>query len=336
HKPPRNAADLTAAGIALEHQPARLGVLWQQLQLPRRLNRGDIDLFWSPLQTLPLASRVPAVVTVHDLTALLLPETHSARVRWSQLPFLGRSLDRACLIVADSEATAADLRFHFPDTSSRLRVIYPGVDPVFTPAPPEDVKLIRNELGCPDGYLLFVGTLEPRKNIPTLLDAWEALRREDPATPPLVLAGGPGWHGGVLPRRLQALAPHGLHHLGRVSDQRLVRLMQGATIFVYPSLYEGFGLPPLEAMACGVPVVTSDAASLPEVVGNAGLTVEPRNPEALITALERLLANPDLAAELGRRGRERAATFTWERAAAEIEAVFFEALGQAEAGHGIE
>ncbi len=272
------------------------------------------------------------MVTVHDLTALLLPETHSARVRWSQLPFLERSLDRARLIVADSEATAADLRFHFPATSGRLRVVYPGVDPLFTPAAPDDVKLIRNELGCPDGYLLFVGTLEPRKNVPLLLDAWQALRREDPATPPLVLAGGAGWHGGNLPRRLAALAPHGLHHLGRVSDQRLVRLLQGATVFVYPSLYEGFGLPPLEAMACGVPVVTSNAASLPEVVGNAGLTVDPRNPENLVIALQRLLADPDLAAELGRRGRERAAAFTWERAAAEIEAVFFEALG----GDGLE
>lgn len=327
HKSPRDPAPLTAAGIALEHQPAPLGVLWQQLQLPRRLSRGDVDLFWSPLQTLPLASRVPAVVTVHDLTALLLPETHSARVRWSLLPFLGRSLDRARAIVADSEATASDLRFHFPETADRLRVVYPGVDPAFTPAAPDDVKLIRNELGFPDGYLLFVGTLEPRKNVPALLDAWETLRREDPATPPLVLAGGAGWHGGSLPRRLAALAPHGVHHLGRVSDSQLVRLMRGATVFVYPSLYEGFGLPPLEAMACGVPVVTSDAASLPEVVGDAGVTVEPNRPEALAAALHELLADPQRAAELGRRGGARAARFTWERAAAELEAVFFDVLG---------
>jgi glycosyltransferase involved in cell wall biosynthesis len=327
HRPARGAAALAAAGVALEHQPAPLGVIWQQVQLPRRLARGDVDLFWSPLQTLPLGSRVPAVVTVHDLTLLLLPETHSARVRWSQLPFLERSLDRARAIVADSAATAADLRFHFPSTAGRVQVVYPGVEPAFAPAGADEVRRIRGELGLPDGYLLSVGTLEPRKNLALLLDAWEALRREDPeATPPLVLAGGKGWHSARLERRIARLAPLGLRHLGRVDDARLVELFQAARVFVYPSLYEGFGLPALEAMACGVPVVASDAASLPEVVGDAGVTVDPRNPEALAVALQELLADPEKAAELGRRGRARAARFSWERAAAEMAGVFEAAL----------
>jgi glycosyltransferase involved in cell wall biosynthesis len=314
-------------GIALEHQPAPLGVIWQQVQLPRRLARGDVDLFWSPLQTLPLAGRVPAVVTVHDLTALLYPETHTARVRWSQLPFLERSLDRARAVIVVSAATAADLRRHFPSSAAKVRVVYPGVDPAFAPAAPDEVRRIREELGLPGGYLLSVATLEPRKNLARLLDAWEALRREEPAaTPPLVLAGGKGWHSAALERRIADLAPLGLTHLGRVDDARLIRLFQGARIFVYPSLYEGFGLPPLEAMACGVPVVTSDAASLPEVVGDAGVTVDPRDAEALAGALQALLAAPERAADLARRGRERAARFTWERAAAEMDEVFAAAL----------
>jgi glycosyltransferase involved in cell wall biosynthesis len=332
HKRPRGAEALEAAGIAIEVQPAPLGVLWQQAVLPRRLARGDVDLFWSPLMTLPLASTLktlPAVVTIHDLTALLYPETHTAKVRWSILPFLERSLDRARRVVAVSRATAADLAFHFPACAPKVRVVYEGVEPAFAPGSREEVATIRRELGAPQGYILYIGTLEPRKNVGVLLSAWEALRREDPETPPLVLAGGAGWGSDRLRSRIAALAASsggGVKALGRVDDDRLIRLFQGARAFAYPSLYEGFGLPPLEALACGVPTVVSTSSSLPEVVGDAALQVAPQDAEGLAAALRTILENPTRAADLARRGPLRAARFRWEAAAREMAEVFSEAL----------
>lgn len=325
-RPVRGAAELTAAGVALETQPAPLGVLWQQTRLPARLAAGDVDLFWSPLATLPGRCPVPAVVTVHDLTAVLFPEAHTARVRWSILPFLTRSLATARRVVAISESTAADLAFHFPETRGRLRVVPNGVDARYRPGSAESIAATRRELGAPDGYLLAVGTLEPRKNLPTLLTAWEALADADPGFPPLVLVGGAGWETKAFRRRLAALGPRGLRHLGRVDDERLLALYQAASAFAYPSLYEGFGLPVLEAMACGVPVVTSDVSSLPEVAGGAALLVDPRDPRALAAALHRLLTTPTLAADLAARGQAQAARFTWAKAAAGMEEVFREAL----------
>jgi glycosyltransferase involved in cell wall biosynthesis len=160
-----------------------------------------------------------------------------------------------------------------------------------------------------------------------LLDAWEALRANDPDLLPLVLVGPYGWGSERLARRIEALAPLGVRSLGRVERARLVRLFQGARVFAYPSLYEGFGLPPAEAMACGVPVVVSNTSSLPEVVGNAGLKVAPGDAGALAAAIHALLDDPGRAAELAARGLSRTDRFRWDRAAREMEEVFFEALG---------
>ncbi|HUO85979.1 MAG TPA: glycosyltransferase family 1 protein [Thermoanaerobaculia bacterium] len=322
----RGGDELAAGGVSLEVQPAPLGVLWQQTRLPARLAAGDVDLLWSPLATLPWRPPVPSVVTVHDLTALLFPEAHTARVRWSMLPFLARSLATARQVVAISQATAADVAVHFPEVRDRLRVVPNGVDRRYRPAGADEVAAIRAGLGAPDGYLLAVGTLEPRKNLGTLLTAWEALAAADRAFPPLVLVGGAGWETRSFRRRLAELERRGLRHLGRVDDDRLLALYQGATAFAYPSLYEGFGLPVLEAMACGVPVVTSDVSSLPEIAGDAALLVDPRDASALARALRRLIDEPALAADLAARGRIRAAEFSWERTAAAMEDVFREAL----------
>jgi glycosyltransferase involved in cell wall biosynthesis len=328
HRPPREAAELEAAGIVLERQEAPLGVLWQQLRLPQRLARGDVDLFWSPLITLPLRCPVPAVATVHDLTPLLFPEAHTLKVRWSLLPFLRPSFERARRLVTISESTARDLAFHFPQCAEKIRVVYPGIDPEFRPGEPGEIAATRRELGAPEGYVLYAGTLEPRKNVGKLIDAWTALRAADPRTvPPLVLAGPYGWGSERLARRIAALAPEGLIAVGRVDRARLVRIFQAARVFVYPSLYEGFGFPAAEALACGVPVVTSDTSSLPEVVGDAGLLADPQDAGALAGRIKALLDDPARAAELGRRGVERAGRFRWDRAAREMEEVFSEALG---------
>ena len=326
HRPPREAGELAAAGIDLESQEAPLGVLWQQVRLPRRLARGDVDLFWSPLITLPLRCPVPAVATVHDLTAILLPETHTLKVKWSLLPFLRPSFEVARRLVTISRATADDLAFHFPQCREKIRVVYPGIDPELRPGDPAAIAATRAELGAPEGYVLYVGTLEPRKNVGVLIDAWEGLRAANPGMLPLVLAGPYGWGSQRLARRIQTLAPQGVHFLGRVDRPRLVRLFQAARVFVYPSLYEGFGLPAAEALACGVPVVVSNSSSLPEVVGDAGVLVEPQDVGALATKIAAILDDPGREAELRARGPAQAARFRWDRAAREMEEVFFEAL----------
>ncbi|HKI87268.1 MAG TPA: glycosyltransferase family 1 protein, partial [Thermoanaerobaculia bacterium] len=320
------AEELDKLGIPVEVEPAPLGVWWQQTTLPRRLARGDLDLFFSPLTTLPLRSKLPSVVTVHDLTALLYPETHRLKVRWSQMPFLGPSLRRAGRIVAVSEATARDVRFAFPEVADKVRVVANGVDEEFRPADPETIERLRAELDCPRGYMLYSGTLEPRKNLQGLLDAWEALADDEGDPLPLFLAGDYGWRNRSLLRRIERLGPRGVTYLGRLERRRLLEVMQAATIFVYPSFYEGFGLPVAEAMACGVPTVVSDRSSLPEVVGEAGLKVDPEDARGIAVALRRLLREEGLRARLAERGLARVANFRWARSGEEMAAIFDEAL----------
>jgi glycosyltransferase involved in cell wall biosynthesis len=327
HREPRAAARLRAAGIEVEWQSAPLGVVWQQTRLPRRLAAGDVDLFWSPLQTLPLRPPVPAVATIHDLAVMLYPETLPARVRWSQLPFLGATVERAAKLVAVSHSTARDLVAAFPAAAGKVEVIWNGVDAAWCPATPDEVAATRARLDAADGYFLYAGTLEPRKNLDLLLDAWLALRAEHPdAARPLLLAGPAGWKHAALERRLAALAPEGVRRLGRLPLDELRAVVRAATAFVYPSLYEGFGLPVAEAMAAGVPVVVSDRSSLPEVAGEAGLAVDADDAEGLADALAKLVREPELAAELGRRGVARARRFGWDDAADRLAAVFRAAL----------
>ncbi len=326
HRPPEGIEALTERGLRCETQAAPLGILWQQARLPHRLARGDVDLLWSPLFTLPLRLAVPAVVTAHDLTTVLLPRLHRWQTRWTISPFLSRSLARARRVVAVSETTAADLRRLYPACAERLAVIHNGVDPEFQPATPQAIAATRAELGCPRGFAFYAGTLEPRKNIDRLLDAWQELRRPGAVDLPLLLAGPYGWASRALAGRLTALADHGVRYLGPLPRSVLVATLQAATLFVYPSLYEGFGLPAAEAMACGVPVVASDTPALTEVVGEAGLLVPATDTGALAASLALLAGDPALRAELGRRGRERSRRFSWDAAAERLATVFREAL----------
>lgn len=326
HRWPVAREELTTAGVAVERQEAPYGLLWQQFLLPRRLDRGGIDLFWSPLLTLPLRLPVPGVVTVHDLTPVLMPEAHRFKVLVNTLPFLRPTLETAAAVAVDSQSTADDLRNHYPDCADRVRVVYPGVDAEFTPGKPEAIARTRGALDCPGGYLLYVGTLEPRKNLSLLLDAWEILINRHVEIPPLVLAGPYGWRSRALLRRAERLRNRGLQYLGPLPREELVRVMQASSVFIYPSLHEGFGLPPAEAMACGVPTVVADRSSLPEVVGDAGLLVDPFDPDDLAAALLGLLEQPDKATTMAERGRERADRFSWSGAAAEMEAIFLQAL----------
>ncbi len=326
HAEPEYAADLRDAGVEIEITRSISGVIWQQTAVPRRLRRGDLDLFWSPILTLPLVLPVPVVTTVHDLTPLLHPETHRLKVKMSILPFLGRTLSQAAGVIADSRATADDLERYFPDCAARLQVIYPGVETLFKPGKEEDIRATRESLGCPSGYLLYSGTLEPRKNLTLLLDAWEKARQIDPEVPPLLLSGPAGWAERSFFKRLERLQPLGARWLGRLERSRLVEVMQAASWFVYPSLYEGFGLPVAEAMACGVPPIVSNVSSLPEVVGDCGFLIDPLDVSDLAQLLASLPTGTADRAAASRAARERSQQFSWPAAAGELAEVFSRAL----------
>ena len=333
HREPAASDELRALGITVEVQPAPLGVIWQQLVLPRRLAAGDLDLFWSPLLTLPRRVAPAAVVTLHDLAALHVPETLPAKVRWSLLPFLERSIERADRIVVATERVAGELARAFPASDGKVRIVPHGVAEGFRPAAsPDEIAAIRARHEAPGGYFLAVGTLEPRKNLDLLLDAWPAVRAEpEGAAAHLLLVGPPGWKDRAIEHRIERLRGEGVRRLGRVGGTELAELYRGALALVYPSRYEGFGLPVAEAMASGVPAVVAERTSPAEVAGDAGIACDPDAPDALAAVLLRLLRSPGEVAALAERARRRAARYTWPASAAAHLAVFREALARGSA-----
>jgi glycosyltransferase involved in cell wall biosynthesis len=212
--------------------------------------------------------------------------------------------------------------------AERVVTVPNGVSPAFCPAPAAEVHDFRRRKGLPGRFILFVGTLEPRKNIERLVEAYAHLRRRDPAAPPLVIAGGKGWFYETIFRRVHELGVNdAISFPGFIASDELPSWYRAATIFIYPSRFEGFGLPVLEAMACGTPVITSTESSLPEVAGDATLLVGPDDVPAMADAMARLLGEPELAAELSARGLRQAAQFSWARTARETAQVYLEALG---------
>jgi alpha-1,3-rhamnosyl/mannosyltransferase len=260
--------------------------------------------------------RARRVVTIHDLTLVLFPEWHPrARVN-SMTHEIARSLEIADHILADSAATRDDIIKHFSVRSERISVVPLAADRSFRPLPATEIQPVLSAWGLvQDGYLLFMGTIEPRKNLPRLLQAVELAGSR---IGPLVIVGADGWGSDEVARHIEKLQRAGrLSYLGYVPDDARPALITGARAFVYPSLYEGFGLPVLEAMACGVPVLASNVSSLPEVVGDAGLLVDPYDVDVIARGMVRLWQDEALRHELSRRGLERARGFSWERTASQ-------------------
>jgi glycosyltransferase involved in cell wall biosynthesis len=296
-----------AAGLG---RPARIG--WTQLAAGRAARRSDVQVLHGLHYELPLRAGLPTVVTVHDLTLVTHPEWHeAAKVRYFGWA-LRRAVAAADRVLCVSATTARDLTEHLGVAAERVDVTPLGTDLV--PASDEEVALLRARAGLDGPYLLGLGTLEPRKDLPTLVRAFAALAAELPHT--LVLAGLAGWGSDELAGAVAASgAAERIRLTGYVPERDKAALLSGADLLVYPSRYEGFGLPVLEAMACGTPVVTTTGGSLPEVAGDAALLVPPGDPEQLAAAVLKLLGDQAAWADQARRGRARAASFTWERCA---------------------
>jgi alpha-1,3-rhamnosyl/mannosyltransferase len=265
------------------------------------------------------------VVTIHDLLFLDFPPTRRHAAPLYRLLFrvtAGLMARRAAAVITDSEWSRRDLTRRLGLPADRVVPIPLGVSPRFRPVPPEGVRPVAARYGLDGEYLLYVGNFRPHKNVGALLAAYAALPAPLRRRVPLALAGAPG--AGAAPLKAVAAArglTEAVRFLGAVPDADLPALYAGATLFCFPSLAEGFGLPPLEAMACGAPVLCSDAASLPEVVGTAACLVDARRPEALAAGLEGLLGDAAARARLREQGLARAAEFTPARFAARVLAV---------------
>jgi glycosyltransferase involved in cell wall biosynthesis len=274
----------------------------------------------------PAWGRWRSVVTLHDLAFMLYPETHTDASR-AYYAGTGESVRRAERVIAVSQRTASDAVRLLGVDPSRIRVVHEAAAPSFFPRHADALPGLLARLGIQSDqpYALFVGTLEPRKNLPLLLDAFAVLRRTLNAQ--LVIVGARGWLDEPI---FAAHARSGLganaHFVGSLGEEDLALLYSHAGVFVLPSLYEGFGLPVLEAMACGAPVVCSDAGPLPEVAGNAAVLLKPEDPAAWSTALADVLTNQRLATELRARGFARGKSFSWKGTARATREVYREAL----------
>ncbi len=315
------ALHLQVSWLPTVHPPVR--ILWEQFVQPWALWRRGIDLLHAMAFVGPLASPCPLVVTILDLSFLRYPQAFRPGNRFYLRLFTRVSARRARRVIAISKHTKADITRWLGVPPERIEVVYCGVEGRFHPLPIEEVSAFRREKGLPEQFLLYVGTLEPRKNLSLLLRAYARLRAAGGNPPPLILAGARGWRCEGLFSQVEELGLRGsVHFPGYISPEELPLWYNAAACFVYPSLYEGFGLPPLEAMACGTPVLSSHAASLPEVVGDAGLLLDPLDEDAWAQELARLLSRPNLQSELAERGLDRARRFHWGRAAEETVHVY--------------
>ena len=301
--------------------------LWTHARLSREMRAAPPDLLFVPSHVLPLIHPERCVVTVHDLGFHYYPEAHTLfqnlYLRWSTR-YNARTATR---VVADSIATRNDLVRYYRIPDERVEVVYPGRDETLGPVrDPGTLQAVRARYGLSEPYLLYVGTLHPRKNLVRLVQAFAALTNAMAAgpaglkaEPQLVLAGQKGWLYEEIFDQVRKLdLVDRVVFTGYMPDADLPALLSGAAAFVFPSLYEGFGLPVLEAMACGTPVICSDVSSLPEVAGEAAVQVDPLDVEALAEAMHRVISDAELRATLVERGCEQVQRFSWQRCASQV------------------
>ncbi len=327
----RISADRRVRPISLPVSDRMLAILWHRLRLPLwvELACGPLNVFHSPDFTLPPVRHAKTVLTVHDLSFLRLPDTAHPKLRSYLERVVPRSVARADLVLADSENTRQDVIELLHVDPSRVLVIYPGVDQrMHRVDDNETLQAVRKRYALPEYFVLGVGTLQPRKNLERLLEAYASLCCSACAEHKLVLVGREGWMSKPIFDRVRELQlQERVQFTGYVLDADLAAVYSLADLFVFPSLYEGFGLPPLEAMACGTPVVISNTSSLPEVAGDAALLVNPLDVVALAEGMRRALTDDGLRASMMERGLQRACLFDWAVSARKLLAAYGDVAG---------
>ncbi len=300
-------------------------IAWEQIAQPLALRRDRPDLLHAAAFVAPLLSSRPTVVTVYDLSFAVLPDVFRGLNQTYLRTFVRRGVRRARRVIAISDHTRHDVHRLYGVPLDRIDVAYPGVDLRFRPLPRQEVDAFRRRQQLPERFFLYLGTLEPRKNLGRLIDALASSENRDWR---LVLVGGKGWMVEDLFAKVKSLGlEKRVRFAGYAPGEDLPLWYNAATAFIYPSLYEGFGIPPLEAMACGTPVIASNAASLPEAVGDAGLTVGPEDTSGLAHAMRRVWDDAALLGELSRRGIDQARRFSWEATAKATVESYRRALG---------
>lgn len=300
-------------------------MVWSQTQLPRWANNDQIDIFWGPTHRLPrfLNKSIPRVVTIHDLVWREAPETMRSLSCFVEKRLMPEAIDLADLVMADSQSTADGIACFFPQYAHKVRVVHLGVANPLDAGPMASIAA----LGIAKPYFLFVGTIEPRKNLERLLQAFARLPPVYQEQFSLVIAGAAGWGGVDLERLIyQHRLENSVCVLGYVTNQQLASLYAHARFLAMPSLYEGFGLPLVEAMQYGTPLLTSNTSSMPEVAGDAGVLVNPLSIESISSALERMLSDDGLIELLRFNALERAQQFSWKKCAEQAMDVFREAI----------
>jgi len=285
----------------------------QCTQFTRQTASAHFDLYHEP-NILPLPFDGPTILTVHDLSWIRHPEAHPAERVRAMNKYFPPGLERAARVLTDSDFVRRELMSVFAVPTERINVVPLGVEPLFRPCSAAQTLGVLQALGLNHGhYFLAVGTMEPRKNLEVALNAYSRLPREIRKHFPLVLAGMKGWNSAELDRRISTMTRNGeVRLLGYLPRPDLAIVIAGSTTLVFPSLYEGFGLPPLEAMACGVPVISSNAASMPEVIGETGVLLDPQDTDGMTQAMANLAGAPEERRRLGLLALERSKLFTWE------------------------
>jgi glycosyltransferase involved in cell wall biosynthesis len=302
---------------------------WWLMGLPAMLRLSPLDVFHGTNYCIPVFSPCPTVVTIHDLSLFTQSQTHedeNVRRGKRRIPLMAR---RATRIIAPSEFTRREIVQHFGVREDKIRVIFEAARDEMRPLAVSECQAAFAKYHIQPPYLLYVGTIEPRKNLLTLIRAYNELLKNTDHRPQLVLCGGRGWLFDEVFKLVESFKLQDqVRFTGYVADEDLPALYSAAEIFVYPSLYEGFGLPPLEAMACGTPAITSDVSSLPEVVGGAGLMHAPEDSQALARHIATLLGDLTAREYFKRAGLEQAARFSWDRAARETQSLYDEVFEQ--------
>ena len=303
--------------VRIQRTPIRtsrtgLRILWELMVAPWQIGASRLDLVHSMLNVVPLAAPTRHVVTIHDLSFMRVANAHPPLRRWYLTAATWLSIRRSAAILADSKATRNDVIRLLGANPDRVHVVYPGSDPSFHPRPDNEVEAFRTTKNLNRPFVLFVGTLEPRKNVDILITAFGTLVRQNKFSGDLVIVGGTGWGTRAIDAAL-AKSPirDRIKMMGYVNQSELPSWYTAATLVVYPSSYEGFGIPVLAAMASGTPVITSNQSSLPEVGGNASLTIEPRDALQLADAMTTVLASRRQREEMRSRGLAQAQRFDW-------------------------